>query len=44
MRYMGGKFRIRKQLGELINKNLGGRGYYEPFMNFGPKKYLPISL
>ncbi len=32
MRYMGGKFKIRKPLGELINKNLDGRDYYEPFV------------
>ncbi len=32
MKYMGGKFRIRKALGELLNKNLNGRDYYEPFV------------
>ena len=32
MRYMGGKFKIRKALGELINKNVEGCDYYEPFV------------
>ena len=32
MKYMGGKFRVRKALGELLNKNLDGRDYYEPFV------------
>ena len=32
MQYMGGKFKIRKALGELLNKNLNGRDYYEPFV------------
>ncbi len=32
MQYMGGKFKIRKALGEFINKNLDGRDYYEPFV------------
>jgi DNA adenine methylase len=32
MHYMGGKFKIRKALGELINKNVEGYDYYEPFV------------
>ncbi len=32
MKYMGGKFRIRKALGELLNKNLNRNDYYEPFV------------
>lgn len=32
MRYMGGKFKIRKAIGEFINRNLEDRDYYEPFV------------
>ena len=32
MRYLGGKFRVRKALGAFINERLEGRDYYEPFV------------
>lgn len=31
MRYLGGKFKIRKALGTFINERLEGRDYYESF-------------